>query len=95
MGRDISQDPGVSTSLYLLDLTSGTYKIIQVVPAWISTLAFTPDRKRLVGGTPDRAVRVWDTTSPGSPVQTFHSQSGGRIQVAIDPGGRTRSVQRR
>jgi WD40 repeat protein/class 3 adenylate cyclase len=86
---DISQDNGVSTSLYLLDLTSGTYPILQVVPAWITTLAFTPDGKRLVGGALDRAVRVWDTTSPGPPVQTLHSQSGGRIQVAIDPGGGT------
>jgi WD40 repeat protein/class 3 adenylate cyclase len=86
---DISEDTDISTSLYLLDLTKGTYKILQVVPAWITTLAFTPDGKRLVGGALDRAVREWDTTSPGPPVQTFQSQSGGRIQVAIDPSGRT------
>jgi WD40 repeat protein/class 3 adenylate cyclase len=85
---DISQDNDLSTSLQLLDLTSGTTKTLQVVPAWITTLAFTPDSKTVVGGALDHDVRVWDTTSR-SLVQTFHSQSGGRIQVTIDPGGRT------
>jgi WD40 repeat protein/class 3 adenylate cyclase len=85
---DISQGTDVSTSLQLLDLTSGASRTLQPTPAWITTLAFTPDGKTLVGGALDRTVREWDTTS-GSIVQTFPSQSGGRIQVAIDPRGRT------
>jgi WD40 repeat protein/class 3 adenylate cyclase len=84
----ISQNVGDSSSLQLLDLTSGASRTLQSVPAWITTLAFTPDGKTVVGGALDRNVRVWDTTS-GSIVQTFPSESGGRIQVEIDPRGRT------
>jgi WD40 repeat protein/class 3 adenylate cyclase len=82
--------PGSHTELQLLDLTSGATRTLQAVPdpTWTTTVAFTPDGKTVVGGALDRNVRVWDTTS-GSIVQTFLSQSGGRIQVGVDTIGHT------
>jgi WD40 repeat protein len=82
--------PGQSGSLQLLNLMSGATRTLQAIPdpTWITTLAFTPDGKTLVGGALDHNVRVWDTAT-GSIVQTFQSESGGRIQVEIDPSGRT------
>jgi WD40 repeat protein/class 3 adenylate cyclase len=82
--------PNATTSLQLLDLTTGARRTLQAVPdpTWTTTVAFTPDGKTVVAGALDRNVRVWDTGS-GSIVQTFLSQSGGRIQVSIDPTGRT------
>jgi WD40 repeat protein/class 3 adenylate cyclase len=85
-----SPSAGQYASMQLLDLRSGATRTLQAVPdaTWITTVAFTPDGRTVVGGALDGDVRVWDTIS-GSIVQTFSSQSGGRIQIAVDPGGRT------
>jgi WD40 repeat protein/class 3 adenylate cyclase len=78
------------TAVVLLDLSTGAVHQLQSLPdpAWIVTLAFTPDGKSLVAGSQDGDVRVWDLAS-GTIAETLTSQSGGQLQVAVDPSGRT------
>ena len=78
------------TAVALLDLSTGAVHQLQSLPnnAWITTLAFTPDGKSLVGGSQGGDVRVWDLAS-GTIAETFTPQSGGQVQVAVDPSGRT------
>ena len=90
IGLNGSSDATATTSVVLLDLSTGKEQALQSLPdsTWMATLQYTPDGKSVVGGSLDGDIRVWDLSS-GSIVQTFVSQSGGRTQVAVDPAGRT------
>ena len=90
IGLNGSSDATATTSVVLLDLSTGKEQALQNLPdsTWMATLQYTPDGKSVVGGSLDGDIRVWDLSS-GSIVQTFVSQSGGRTQVAVDPAGRT------
>ena len=79
-----------TTSLTVLNIVTGAERALQDVAAstWTATVAFAPGSGDVVSGSLDGDVRVWDVAS-GAMVQTFVSQTGGRLQVAVDPSGRT------
>jgi WD40 repeat protein/class 3 adenylate cyclase/tRNA A-37 threonylcarbamoyl transferase component Bud32/energy-coupling factor transporter ATP-binding protein EcfA2 len=84
-----SPDPAnPSASLTLLDLTTGRRRALTPLPAqaWMTAVAFTPDGRRLVGGSFEGALRVWDLAT-GAIAQTFAGQTSG--ETAMTPDGRT------
>ena len=78
-----------TTALVMLDLRTGEQLELPAAPArtWIISLAFTPDGHKVVTGSTDAAVRVWDAASGAIP-QTFTGQLSGR-NLAVVPDGRT------
>ncbi len=80
-----------TTALVMLDLRTGEQLELPAAPArtWIISLAFTPDGHKVVTGSTDAAVRVWDAASGAIP-QTF---TGAALRP--EPGGGPRRPHRR
>jgi WD40 repeat protein len=78
-----------NSSLALLDLRTGRHRSLPPVPAqaWIISVAFTPDGKRIVSASFDGALRLWDAAS-GAILETFGGHSSG-VNQAVSPDGRT------
>ena len=55
--------------------------------SWISSLAYSPDGKRLATGCADENVKLWDTTT-GQEVLTLTAHCDRVIGVAFSPDGR-------
>jgi WD40 repeat protein len=74
--------------LGLLDLRTGKLRALEPLPprAWVRTVAFAADGRRVVGVSYDGALRVWDAGS-GSISETYSGQASGALTVT--PDGRT------
>ena len=53
---------------------------------WVCSVAFSPDGKRIVSGSADRTVRVWDVQS-GECLQTLVGHENWVMSVAFSPDG--------
>jgi WD40 repeat protein len=70
------------------DVESGRQELtIPGPPSWISSLAYSPDGKRLATGCADENVKLWDTTT-GQEVLTLTAHFDRVIGVAFSPDGR-------
>jgi WD40 repeat protein len=70
------------------DLESGKEALTIPGPAsWISSLAYSPDGKRLATGCADENVKLWDATT-GQEVLTLTAHCDRVIGVAFSPDGR-------
>jgi WD40 repeat protein len=89
LARNSPNPANPSASLAVLDLTTGRRRDLTPLPAqaWIVSVAFTPDGRRVVGASLEGNLRVWDLAS-GAIVQTFADQSSGE-NLAVTPDGRT------
>ena len=89
LARNSPNPANPSASLAVLDLTTGRRRALTPLPAqaWIVSVAFTPDGRRVVGASLEGTLRVWDLAS-GAIVQTFAGQSSGE-NLAVTPDGRT------
>jgi WD40 repeat protein/tRNA A-37 threonylcarbamoyl transferase component Bud32 len=54
---------------------------------WITSLAFSPDGRRLVSAGEDEALKLWDTRT-GQEALTLHGHAGVIRGVAVSPDGR-------
>lgn len=79
-----------SSSISILNMHSGATRPLagQVPDAWVTALAFTPDGSRIVGVDFQGDVFVWSVAS-GAIVETYSSQPGGRLEMALDHAGTT------
>ena len=53
----------------------------------MTSVAFSPEGKRLASGSGDSTVRVWDATS-GQELATFRGHTGHVWSVAFSPDGK-------
>ena len=53
----------------------------------VNSVAFSPDGKRVVSGSRDKTVRLWDTVT-GASLQTLEGHSESVISVAFSPDGK-------
>jgi WD40 repeat protein len=53
----------------------------------VSSVAFSPDGKRVVSGSDDETVRLWDAAT-GAPLQTLDGHTGLVNSVAFSPDGK-------
>jgi len=74
--------------LVLFDVRSGQERRSGSDEAAVSTLMWSPDGTRLVTGSTDRAVRVWDVSSL-TPVATFRGHVGSIQAFASTADGKT------
>jgi eukaryotic-like serine/threonine-protein kinase len=58
---------------------------------WVSTLAFNTDGSRLITGSADETVKIWDVAS-GDEILTLSGLRGVALNVAADPTGRRIAV---
>jgi WD40 repeat protein len=86
-----SETPAIpSSSISILNLRTGATHLLaaQVPDAWVTSLSFTPDGRRVVGADFNGGVLVWDIAS-GAIAETYSSQPGARLQSVLDPSGST------
>ncbi len=55
--------------------------------SWVRSVAFTPDGRRVLSGSSDKTLRLWDLTT-GRTLRTFEGHESEVIAVAISPDGR-------
>ncbi len=79
-----------SSSISILNLRSGaTHPLAAQIPdAWLVSLSFTPDGRRVVGADFQGDVAVWDIAS-GAIAEKYTSQPGARLESVLDHRGRT------
>ena len=53
----------------------------------VTSVAFSPDGKRIVSGSEDQTLKVWDATS-GQETLTLNGHSGRVMSVAFSPDGK-------
>ena len=54
----------------------------------VNSVAFTPDQQRIISGSQDRTIRIWDTQT-GRELQCLRGFEGPVDGVAVSPDGRT------
>ena len=54
---------------------------------WIGSIAFSPDGKRIVSGSADNTIKVWDTAT-GEEVKTLRGHEDGVKSIAFSPDGK-------
>jgi predicted amidophosphoribosyltransferase len=60
----------------------------------VNSVAFSPDGKRIVSGSGDKTVKIWDATT-GQEMLTLKGHSSVVISVSFSPDGKRRSEERR
>jgi WD40 repeat protein/class 3 adenylate cyclase/tRNA A-37 threonylcarbamoyl transferase component Bud32/energy-coupling factor transporter ATP-binding protein EcfA2 len=78
-----------TSSLAVLDLRTGRHRALPPLPAraWIISVAFTPDGKRIVSASFEGTLRLWDPAS-GAIAETLAGHASG-LNQAVTPDGRT------
>ena len=56
--------------------------------SWVRSVAFSPDGRRLAGGTPDRGILLWDTDDFGQQPPSLTGPGETVYAVAFSPDGR-------
>jgi WD40 repeat protein len=51
------------------------------------SVAFSPDGKRIVGGSLDKTLRLWDAET-GTAISTLSGHTNGVLSVAFSPDGK-------
>src|SRR5262249_6710913 len=79
-----------SSSISIVNFRSGAIRLLaaQIPDAWVVSLSFTRDGRRIVGADDQSDVFVWDVTA-GAIVETYSSQPGARLQLVLDHTGST------
>jgi WD40 repeat protein len=54
---------------------------------WVSSVAFSPDGKRIVSGSDDHTVKLWDVET-GKEIRSFSGHSSDVSSVAFSPDGK-------
>jgi len=72
-------------------LYAGVALVVWTSPAGISSASFSPDGRRIVTATDDRAVRLWNADGTGEPV-VVHASDHPVRWAAFAPDGRVLSV---
>ena len=55
--------------------------------SWVNSVAFSPDGRKVMSGSDDRTVRLWDAAT-GAALQTLEGHSDPVYSVAFSPDGR-------
>jgi hypothetical protein len=53
---------------------------------WVTAVAFSPDGRRILTGSPDQTALLWDAAS-GAPLKTLQGHAGSVYAVAFSPDG--------
>jgi WD40 repeat protein/serine/threonine protein kinase len=77
-------------TLILLDTTTGQVigQPLKGHKARIASIAFSSDGKRIVSGSYDQTVRLWDVAS-GQSINTFNGHTNAVLSVSFSPDGKT------
>jgi WD40 repeat protein len=86
-GQPSGQPQGRLAGPYAAPTSEPTIKVQTVIANWITCISFTPDGKRIVTGSNDLSVRVWDAVS-GKELRYFEGHSGRVRDLGISRDGR-------
>jgi WD40 repeat protein len=67
--------------------TGKALKVLEGHTDWVTSIAFSPDGRRIVSGSEDKSVRVWDS-STGETLEVLEGHTHAVTSVAFSPDDR-------
>src|SRR5262249_23583109 len=72
---------------YLYTLFNKNQQTLRGHTSWVTSVAFSPDGKRLASGAHDNTVKVWDAAT-GQEILSLNGHTGRVTSVAFSPDGK-------